>query len=243
MSREKMPKDLQTAAIRYGPYLSEIRKRLLFIFSVFLIAWIIGFIYYQPIVLYIMGMYNLQGVNITFTSPFQFITLALNSGMVVGIIIVFPLVLYQFLSFLKPALRPIEYHLVLKLLPLSILLFIGGFLFGTWLMKFIVSIYSQQTTSLNIGNLWDVNKFLSQFFLTATLLGVLFQFPIILTLLLRLNVIGYSSVAKQRIPIYVLLLTLAVFLPPTDLFSLLMMFFPLVIIFEITLLLNRGIKK
>lgn len=235
-----MPPDLQTAVVRYTPYLSEIRKRLLFVFCVFFIAWIIGFIYYQPIVSYIMGLYNLKGINITFTSPFQYINLAINSGMIVGIIIVLPMVIFQILSFLKPALKPKEFNLVLKLLPLSILLFISGFIFGTWLMNFIISMYSQQASGLAIGNLWDVNKFFSQFFLTAALLGVLFQFPIILTLLLRLGVLKHSSVTKYRIPIYALLLIVVVFLPPTDIFSLVMMFFPLVIIFELALLLNRN---
>lgn len=237
------PENIQTAVVRYMPYLSEIRKRLLFVFSIFIIAWIVGFIYYQPIVTYIMGLYNLQGVNITFTSPFQFISLAFNAGMVVGLIVVFPLVIYQILSFLRPALKPREFLLVLKLLPLNLILFIAGFLFGTWVMKFIVSVYSQQTTLLNIENLWDVSQFFSQFFLTAVLLGVLFQFPIILTLLLRLGVLDHAGVSKQRISIYAILLLFVVFLPPTDLFSLFMMFLPLVIIFEIALLLNRNIAS
>lgn len=237
----KIPPDLQVTIAKYSPFLSEIRKRLLFTISVFLIAWVVGFIYYQPIASYIIGLYNFKGVNVTFTSPFQFISLALNLGMVAGLVVVSPLVIYQFLSFIKPALRPIEYRLVLKLLPVSLFLFIAGFLFGTWMMKFIISMYSQQSTGLNIGNLWDVNKFLSQFFLTSVLLGLLFQLPIVLTILLRLGVVKHSSVVKQRIPIYALLLILVILLPPTDLLSLVMMLLPLAIIFEITLLLNRNI--
>lgn len=236
------PQDLQATVIRYTPYLSEIRKRLLFIFSIFSIAWIVGFIYYQPIVMRIMQLYNFKGVNIAFTSPFQFIDLAINSGMIIGIFVTFPLIIYQFLSFLRPALQPREFRLVLKLIPLSIFLFIIGFAFGTWLMKFIVSMYSQQTSQLDIQNLWDINHFLSQFFLTSTLLGLLFQLPIVLTLLLRLGAVKHSTVSKQRLPIYAFLIVLDVLLPPTDLFSMIMMFLPLVIIFEITLLLNRNIK-
>lgn len=241
--KETPPQDLQTTIVRYGPYLSEIRKRLLFILVFFIIAAAVGAFYYQSIVLNIMKFYDLKNINITFTSPFQFISLAINVGFVVGIIVVSPLIIYQLISFLKPALKPREYNLGLKILPFSIVLFIAGFLFGTWLMTFVISTYQQQSFGLDIGSFWDINKFFSQFFLTAIFLGILFQFPLVLTLLLRLDIIKYSSVAKQRIPAYVIILIVTTLLPPIDLLSNTLIFSSLVIIFELALLLNRNTKK
>lgn len=239
-----MEKDLldnpQATIVQFLPYLYELRKRLLFIVAVFLVGCGIGFYYYQPLVMFVLHLYNLDGVNIAFTSPFQFVNLAINAGIIIGCITAFPLLMYQMLAFLKPALEPREYKLILRLLPLSIILFIAGFLFGTWIMKFIVIMFSQQTNTLNIQNLWDIERFLSQIFMTALLLGIIFQFPLILTILLRCGVLGHSSVAKQRIPIYIGLLVVIILLPPTDLLSAIFMFFPLAFIFEFTLLLNRG---
>jgi sec-independent protein translocase protein TatC len=234
--------DIETAMARYMPYLMEIRKRLFFIFAVFFVAASIGFIYFQPLIKFVMRLYDLKGINIAFTSPFQFINLAIDSGISIGIIVIFPLLIYQVLSFLKPALKEKEYHLVLSLIPVSVVLFIIGFAFGSWMMKFVVSIFSQQSNQLHIQNLWDIEKFLSQIFLTALFLGILFQFPIVLSSLIRLKAVKYSTITNFRLPIYGVLVILTIMMPPTDILSDFLIFFPLAFLFESTLLFNRSFK-
>lgn len=231
--------DIDQAIISYVPFFSEIRKRLLFALSIFVIAWIVGFIYYQPIIIFVLDLYDLSGVNIAFTSPFQFLQLALNSGLAVGLIAIIPILTYQIISFLRPALNKNEYKELMALVPFSFFMFIFGFAFGTWLMKFVVKMFSKQTTELQIQNLWDINNFFSQIFLTSLLLGIAFQFPIVLTLLLRLGFIKYELLQKFRFPTYGLLLGVAVLMPPTDVVSLILMFLPLALIFELTLIFNR----
>ncbi len=228
---------------RYLPYLYEIRKRFLFVFSIFFVAWVIGFIYYQPIILFILRLYELKGINIAFTSPFQFINLAIKAGFIIGMGVALPFGAYQIMSFLKPALHKKEHKLLLSLLPFSVLLFGFGLSFGMWMMKFIITLFAQQSSNFDISNLWDIDKFLSQIFSTGILLGLLFQFPLIITILIRLHVIAYSAVKKQRLVAYGLLLIFAVLLPPSDIVSLALMFIPLAFLFEITLLLNRKVKK
>lgn len=235
--------NLETTISRYLPYLYEIRKRILFVFSIFFVAWIVGFIYYQPIVLFIMGLYELKGINIAFTSPFQFINLAIKAGFIVGLVASLPLATYQIMSFLRPALHKKEHKLLVSLLPFSVILFTLGLGFGMWMMKFIITIFSQQSSNLSISNLWDIDKFLSQIFSTGILLGLLFQFPLVITILIRLHVVAFSAIKKQRLAAYGLLMLFAVLMPPTDIFSLCIMFLPLAILFEITLLLNRNVKK
>ena len=104
--------ELQTTINKYFPFLLEIRKRLLFLASLFLITASIGFFYYEKLVTFVLGFLNLEGINVVFTSPFQFFTLAINSGMFVGLIAIFPFIIYQVVSFLKPALSKKELKLV-----------------------------------------------------------------------------------------------------------------------------------
>ena len=82
---------LQETINRYFPYLLEIRKRLLFVVSLFAVAAVIGFIYYEKITFTVLQFFSLKGVNVVFTSPFQFFSLAINSGIVAGLVVVFPL--------------------------------------------------------------------------------------------------------------------------------------------------------
>ena len=185
----------------------------------------------------------MEGINIVFTSPFQFIELSINSGLLIGLIAVFPLMIVQCLSFLKPALKKSEYRLVISLLPLSIFLFVFGFTYGIYIMRYVLIVFYEKSLALDIGNFLDVSKFLSQILLTSALMGLAFQFPVVLTILMRLKVIKYKALIKQRLIAYSFSVIFAAFLPPTDLLSLALLTIPLVILFETTLLLNKVVFK
>ncbi len=228
---------------RFLPFVIEIRKRLLFVVSLFLIAGIIGFIYYEKIVSFVLSIFEFKGVNLVFTSPFQFIGLAINSSLLVGFVVVFPVLMFQLLAFLKPALKPKEFRVLLILLPVSLVLFLIGFTYGILIMRYTVELFYVQTTGLGVGNFLDISQFLSQTLLTSTLLGVAFQFPIILALLLRFKVISHKFLSKQRAIIYFIALIFVVLLPLNDLLSDALLLLPLVFLFELTLILNRFVFK
>jgi len=240
MKKESLP--LQAAITQYMPYLIEIRKRLLFILVVFIIASAIGFIYFEPVIKVILNFYNVKGVSVVFTFPFQFINLAINAAITFGIIIAFPLIIYQIVSFLKPALKPKEFVSIVYAIPISFFLFVVGFGFGTWLMRFVFKVLSQQSSQLQVQNLWDIEAFVSNIFMTSLWLAIIFQFPVVITPLVRLNVIKYKSLVNFRPAIYLALLIFTMSLPPTDLLTDVLIFFPLAFLFEITLLLNRKYR-
>lgn len=235
--------DLESVVIKYSPFFQEIRKRLIFTLAIFIICAGIGFIYYENIVRFILKIFALDGLNIVFTSPFQFLSLGMNSAFLIGIVAILPLAIFQFLSFIRPALNKHEYRAVLVLLPIAMLLFITGFTFGVLIMKYVVLIFYQKSIELNVGNFLDVSKLLSQILATAILMGVAFQFPIVLTILMRLKILNYHALTKRRLIVYAISLIFAAALPPTDLLSLVLLFLPLALLFELTLLLNRYILK
>lgn len=233
----------QDVMVRYMPFIAEIRNRLFFLAAVFVIAAGIGFFYYEKIIILILKAFDLNGVNVVFTSPFQFFNLSVSSAFLLGILAVFPFFVYQILSFLKPALRPVEYRTIISLLPLSILLFAGGFAFGLLIMRWVVQLFYQKSLSLNIGNYLDISHLLSQILITSILLGIAFQFPIVLTVLMRLKIVKYKTLAKKRMIVYAVSIIFAAALPPTDLVSMTLMSILLILLFEIMLLLNKVILK
>ncbi len=227
----------------YFPFLMEVRRRLLFTFSVFLIASVLGFFYYEPIIRFVIGLINLEGVNIVFTSPFQFVNLAISSAFLVGTVVAFPLIIFQILSFLKPALKPKEFKMIIYFLPLGMVLFIFGFIFGFFIMRYVINLFYVKSLELEIGNLLDISSLLSQILITSSLMGLAFQYPIVLTILFRLGVVKMKMVEHQRPFVYLIILIFAAFLPPTDILSLVLLSLPLAILFETTLILNRVLLK
>ncbi len=228
---------------RYLPLLSEVRRRILFVFSIFLLFGVVGFFYYEKIIVFIIDMIDLGEVNIVFTSPFQFLNLAISSSLLIGTIATIPLLLYQVLHFLKPALKSKEYRSIIAFMPLSIVLFLGGFTFGFFMMKYVVSIFYSKSLELDIGNMLDISKLLSQILVTSSLMGVAFQYPIVMSLLMRFKVVSLATFVKQRPIAYMVALSFAALMPPTDILSLILLTLPLILLFEITLFLNKIFTK
>ncbi len=228
---------------KYSPFLIEIRKRILFTLSVFAFAMFIGFVFYEKIIKFLIDILSLKGINIVFTSPFQFINLAIACGVATGLVFVFPLLIYQFYSFIRPALRVKEFRMVIGFLPFSIILFLIGFLFGFLIMRWQIQIFLARSVALEIGNILDISRLLSTVLLTSTLMGIGFQFPIILFLLMRIGIIKHDQLSKQRKWVYLGSFIFAILLPPDSILADVLLTLPLVILFELTLILNRIFER
>ena len=233
----------EDAINKYFPYLLEIRKRLLLTVSIMLVSGVLGFFYYDRIVATVVKMLSLDGINIVFTSPFQYVELAMSSALFIGLISAIPFIIWQLLSFLKPALKTPEYHLIVLMLPLGLVLYAAGFAFGVLMMKYVVSIFQQSASKLNVGNYLDISALLSAIISTSSLMGLAFQFPLVLTALVHFKAIKYNWLVHQRPWAYLSSFIFSIMLPPTDVLSDVLLTLPLVILFELTLILNRFLLK
>jgi len=187
-----------------------------------------------------MSLFDLKKVNVVLTSPYQFINLAVGLAIILGITTTIPVFVFYFLKYIKPALKKEEYLLIKKLIPVSIFLFLFGCLFGAKIEQYVVSLYSQTTIDYSLSNYWDIEKFLSQVVTMSFTMGLIFQLPIILTILIRIKILSVSTLASQRRYFYAALTLFAVILPPTDILSLVMITIPLFVLFEGTIIFNRN---
>jgi sec-independent protein translocase protein TatC len=235
--------ELATLIDKYSPFFKEIRKRLIATIAVFLVATIAGFAFYEQIIKLLVDALSLKGINIVFTSPFQFINLAIDCGLVSGLVMVFPFFIFQVVHFLKPALRGREFKMLVGLLPFSLILFIFGFAFGALIMKWQIEIFLARSVALGIGNILDVSSLLYVVLLTSALMGIGFQFPIVLLLLMRIGIIKPHHLSKNRQWVYLGSFIFAILLPPDSILADILLTLPLVILFEITLLLNHIFER
>lgn len=225
---------------KYMPYLEEAQKRLLLSVGVLVATAAIGAIYYRQILTFIMGRFDLTGINMVLTSPYQVIELAIQTGIYLGLVITFPLLIFNIMSFLKPALEEDEYKIITSLLPFCLILFISGFFFGIWVMNFIISLFAKATLDFSIGNIWDISRFFGQILFSGVTLGIVFQFPVLLTVLMKFNLMTREQIIVRRPYFYAAGLIVAAALPPTDILSLVLLVLPLLVLFEATLLFNRS---
>lgn len=223
---------------KYSPYFAEIKKRVIVTAFVFVAATVFGFVFYEKIIKLLIDVLSLRGVNIVFTSPFQFISLAISCGIATGIVFVLPLIIYQILSFLRPALKRQEYNMIMKSVPFSIILFLSGSSFGVLIMKWQIKLFLEKSLELGIGNILDVSRLLSSVIMVSVFMGLVFQFPIIMLLLISVGIISIDFLRKQRRWIYFLSILVPILLPLDSIFTDLLLALPLIILFEVTLLFN-----
>jgi len=235
--------DFAKIKTKYSHFLIEVRKKLIFTGFVFLIAIFTGFVFYEKIIASLVKLLSLNGVNIVFTSPFQFINLAISSGVAVGLIVIFPILVVQILSFLKPALKRKEFKMVTKFLPFSLTLFLIGFIFGALVMKWQIEIFLTRASALGIGNVLDISRLLSTIILTSALMGVGFQFPMILLLLMHLRIVTRKQLSKKRLWIYLGSFIFAILLPADSILTDIFLSLPLIFLFELTLLIGYVYEK
>lgn len=235
--------ELNALISKYSPYLFEIRKRIIITLCTFAVAAIAGFVFYERIVKLLIDILSLKGVNVAFTSPFQFISLAISCGIACGLVFTFPLVIYQILSFLRPALKDTEYKMIVRFLPFFLCLFLIGFSFGVLVMRWQIQLFLSKSVALGIGNLLDISRLISTVLLVSVFMGIAFQSPIILLLLMRIGIINHEQLSKRRPWIYLGSIFITILLPLDSILADVLLALPLIILFELTLILNRILGR
>ncbi len=192
----------------------------------------------------VLEIFYIDKVTIAASSPFQFIEVSMNMGYFLAIAVSVPYILYSFYTFTMPGLNREEKIHLIKSVPLTIILFLVGFSYGLIILYYALGILATINIGLGISNFWNISQFLSQMLITSALLGLIFQFPIVLILLLKLGITTPQTLKKHRKIAYILALFATALLPPTDIISLIAMTLPLVLLYEGTILLtNKNINK
>jgi sec-independent protein translocase protein TatC len=227
----------------YANYLEDLRKRLYRLVIYFISAFAVGFFLTTPFLRFFIDFLKIKEVVITTTSPFQIVDLAMSIGVFFAIIATLPVLTFQIYSFLKSALSKKEKRLFFLLLPIGLLLFIVGFSYGFATLYYALKIIAKVNLTLGVVNLWDISKFISQMVLTSALLGLIFQFPIIITFFVKLNIFSVDFLRSKRRHAWVAIFAFVSLLPPTDGLSLIIMSVPLLAIYELTIIVNSYKKR
>lgn len=224
---------------KYSVYLEEIKQKILLLTKIFVVVFALGFFGTTPAIRLMMKYIDLPGVTIATTSPFQLLDLAMSIGFFSACVVIIPVFVYQMYTFLKPALHVNEKRNFLLALPLAFFLFVVGFSYSISILYYGIKLIAKLNSELGVANLWNISTFISQIVMTSSLFGLFFIFPIVITYLVKMNAISFDFLKSKRKHAIVIIFILVSLLPPTDGLSLVLMAAPLMLIFEITVLINR----
>lgn len=150
-----------------------------------------------------------------------------------------PVVLWQAWMFVAAGLYRKERGVVYRYFPFSTLLFLGGVLFGYFVMVPNALYFLARMTLTQIQYFESVGNYWS-FFVTLTLaLGGVFQLPVIMMALAKLDIVAPATFAKFRPHMVVGSLFFAAIITPPDPYTQMMMAVPIGILYEVGIWIGR----
>jgi sec-independent protein translocase protein TatC len=185
------------------------------------------------------------GETLIYTNlPEAFFTF-LKAAFLSGILLTSPILIYQFWMFVAPGLYQKERRMLLPIVFLSSLFFIGGALFGyyivfPWGFKFFLGFASD--TIKPLPSMKEYLSFASKMLLAF---GLVFELPLVITFLAKLGLVSVGFLKKNRKYALLLFFAGAAILTPPDVVTQIMMALPLMVLYEVSILGARifGKKK
>lgn len=226
-------------------HIDEIRKRLMVIVVFFIVGVIGSFFLAKPLIYFIQYDTPADQIVLNAFKVVDPVVIYLKVIIFLAIVIISPVIMYQFWAFISPGLRDLERRVTLSYIPFAFLLFLVGISFAyfvllPYVMKFMINLSGQ----LNIDQTIGVNEYFSFLFSLLLPFGFVFQLPIVILFLSRLGVLQPKVLVKVRKVAYFSLFVLAAFITPPDIVSHLFTTVPLFILYEISIFISRiGYRK
>ena len=230
-------------------HLAELRKRLINSFIAIFIGFAISYHFSEDIfwvlmepLLKVLPPKDGKMVFLTLTEPF--ITY-LKVAFVTGLFLASPVIFWEIWKFIAPGLYPHERKYVIPFVISASISFIGGAFFGYFIVfpfafKFLISFANQDiTASLSMAKYFSfTTKMLIAF-------GLIFELPLITLFLSRLGIVTADMLKQWRKYAIVIIFIVSAILTPPDVMSQLLMAVPLIILYEISVIIARifGRKK
>jgi sec-independent protein translocase protein TatC len=150
-----------------------------------------------------------------------------------------PWLMYQVWAFIAPGLFAHEKKLSIFALSGCLVLFYLGMAFAYFIVVPIVLNFFVSTAPSGVEVLTDINAYVSFILKMLFAFGLSFQVPIIVLLLTRSGIVSKDKLKKQRAYIVIAAFAAAMFLTPPDVFSQSLLAIPIILLFELGLLLSK----
>ncbi|MDR0907438.1 MAG: twin-arginine translocase subunit TatC [Rikenellaceae bacterium] len=171
--------------------------------------------------------------------------LHMKVAFVTAIVLGIPYFLWEIWQFVKPALTAGEQRGMRMFVLYVSLCFFGGVLFGYYIITPLsLQFFLNYTASQNITNLIDIGSYFSQVIGITLGTGLVFQLPLLVYFLTRIGLVTPAFLRKYRRHAVIVLAVIAAVITPPDLFSMILVMFPLYGLYELSIALSdRTYRK
>lgn len=171
--------------------------------------------------------------------------MSLTASFVIGLVVAFPYVVWEFWSFIRPGLETKERKFSKGAVFAVSFLFLLGVLFGYYFLC-PITIWFLATYSISsvIVNEFDITSYVSTITSLVVGCGLLFQFPVVIYFLSKVGIVTPELMRRYRKHSIVVILVLgAIITPSADPFSLTVISLPLYLLFEISIFTSAMVVR
>ena len=231
-------------------HLEELRWRILWALTALVIGSIISFalVYYfdvlELLVRPIREAYQNPNLELIFLSPADPFFVTLRLAIYGGIILSFPILVYQTWAFFSPALEKDEKKAIVPALYLGLVLFVAGVALAYFAALPVTLAFFEAFLNTSLEAQLEINATLGFIVKMLIAFGAVFELPIVILALSLMGLVTPTFLRSKRRHAVVGITVLASFITPGDAITLtIMMMLPLVLLYEFGIVLSAGVYR
>lgn len=246
-----------TAGITFWDHLDELRFSLFRILGAIALFGIMAFVLKDELFAVVLAprssdfiTYQLLGVddfsirlmNTGLTEQFM---IHMRTAMYAGLLVASPYILYELFRFVSPGLYKNERRYAVWIVGAAYLMFIIGTLVNYFIVfPFTVRFLGTYQVSPDVANMLTLQSYVDTLLGMSLVMGLVFELPVVCALMGRMGLInGQLMSTYRRHALVAILIVAAVITPTTDAFTLFVVALPIYLLYELSILIVRGIKN
>ncbi|MFK7923587.1 MAG: twin-arginine translocase subunit TatC [Bacteroidia bacterium] len=169
---------------------------------------------------------------------------SISISIIMGIIIAFPYLIWEVWRFIKPGLHKHERSGMRGNVVIMSFLFFVGISFAYFIiLPFAIRFLSAFSISDQIENIWRFGEVISLVTQIVIAGGIVFEMPIVVFYLSKLGFVTPEGMKRYRKIAIVVLLVLSAVITPPDVISQVLIFFPLMGLYQLSIAISRRVQR
>ena len=168
----------------------------------------------------------------------------ITTSIFAGFIVAFPYVFWEVWHFIRPALHSNETKMARGIVFFSSVLFLFGVLFGYYVIAPLsVNFLGSYQVSSTVANQISLSSFISTVTTVTLANGIIFELPILVYFLTKVGLLTPEFMRIYRKHAMVFTLILSAIITPPDITSQVLVSFPLIILYELSIKISARVIK